>query len=250
MKYSSDRLDYVFGIKKFPMTQQRTVSHEELSKHNNEASCWIAINGVVYDFTDFVSQHPGGANILLQNAGKDATAIFRLYHPLEFLERLTPAAIVGRHSPPPQNIDSSRIQKPKGSDVRLSHILNVYDFARNARKSLSKEAWDYLVSAADDVVTYRMNEMAFEKFFIKPRVLVNVSGAIDTSVALLGTKSSSPIYISATAMGRLYHPDGEMALARGAHEAGVIQMCPTLGSCSIEEVASARGPDQTQWFQL
>ena len=232
------------------MAQLKVVLHEELLEHNSQDSCWIAVYGTVYDFTDFLSQHPGGANILLQNAGKDASSTFGLYHPRDFLDQLPPAAIVGRYSSPVESRESLINPKSEERDLPVSHILNVYDFARNARKRLSKEAWDYLVSAADDEVTYRMNEVAYEKFWIKPRVMFNVSGIIDTSVTLFGTRSSSPIYISATAMGRLYHPDGEMALARGAYAAGVIQMCPTLGSCSIEEVASVRAPDQTQWFQL
>ena len=231
------------------MPELRLISHVELQTHNTRESCWICLDGLVYDFTSFLSKHPGGEGILLQNAGIDATSIFRLYHPIEFVQQLPSGALIGRLKPQEQQLQETG-KKTTKPNIPLSHILNVYDFARNARGRISKEAWDYVVSAADDEVTYRLNETAYEAWWIIPRVLVNVSGFIDTSVTLLGTKSASPIYISATAMGRLYHPDGEMAIARGADDAGIIQMCPTLGSCSIEEMAGARGVGQTQWFQL
>ena len=231
------------------MTKLRMISHEELESHNTRDSCWICLNGMVYDFTEFLGKHPGGEGILLQYAGKDATSTFRLYHPLEFIQQLPSSSLVGRIA------DSATLfphptSRLEISNIPISHILNVYDFARNARERISKEAWDYVVSAADDEVTYRMNEYVFQNWWIRPRVLVDVSGKIDTNVTLLGTKSTVPIYISATAMGRLYHPDGEVALAQGAAATGIVQMCPTLGSCSIEEMAGAREANQTQWFQL
>lgn len=47
----------------------------ELSKHNTEADAWIAIEGKVFDITEYAKKHPGG-NIILSEAGKDATATF------------------------------------------------------------------------------------------------------------------------------------------------------------------------------
>ena len=46
------------------------------------------------------------------------------------------------------------------------------------------------------------------------------------------------------------HPEGEVVLTRAAHEAGVIQMCPTLASCTIEEMTAAAKPGQVQFYQL
>lgn len=53
------------------------ISLNELAKHNTAQSCWIAINGVVFDVTDFISQHPGGSTVLIQHAGTDATEAFK-----------------------------------------------------------------------------------------------------------------------------------------------------------------------------
>lgn len=59
-----------------------------------------------------------------------------------------------------------------------------------------------------------------------------------------------PIYITATALGKLAHPEGEVVLTRAAATQGIIQMCPTLASCSLDEMMTAKAPGQVQWFQL
>jgi L-lactate dehydrogenase (cytochrome) len=51
-------------------------------------------------------------------------------------------------------------------------------------------------------------------------------------------------------LGKLGHPDGEVVLTRAAFKENVIQMIPTLASCSLDEITAARQPNQTQFFQL
>jgi len=53
------------------------VSMEELAQHNSTHSCWLSIDGTVYDVTDWLQAHPGGAGVLLAAAGGDASAAFR-----------------------------------------------------------------------------------------------------------------------------------------------------------------------------
>lgn len=52
------------------------ISLAELAKHNTAQSSWIAINGVVFDITGFMSHHPGGFLVLVEHAGTDATEAF------------------------------------------------------------------------------------------------------------------------------------------------------------------------------
>lgn len=73
---------------------------------------------------------------------------------------------------------------------------------------------------------------------------------IDLSTTMLGTKVDIPFYVTATALGKLGHPDGEIILTQGACGHNVIQMIPTLASCSFDEIVDARRGDQTQWLQL
>ena len=48
----------------------------EIEKHNSENDCWLIINGGVYNTTEYVDKHPGGPEIMLDFAGKDATEDF------------------------------------------------------------------------------------------------------------------------------------------------------------------------------
>ena len=73
---------------------------------------------------------------------------------------------------------------------------------------------------------------------------------IDLSTTMLGTKCSIPFYVTATALGKLGHPEGEVVLTRGARKHNVIQMIPTLASCSFDEIVDAKEGDQVQWLQL
>ena len=96
--------------------------------------------------------------------------------------------------------------------------------------------------------TVRENHSAFHKIWFRPRVLVDVEH-VDMSTTMLGTKVDIPFYVTATALGKLGHPEGEVVLTRGAKKHNVIQMIPTLASCSFDEIMDA-ADDQVQWLQL
>lgn len=53
----------------------RTYSEAEVAKHNTGEDLWLIIRDKVYDFTDYISLHPGGEAIL-RNAGMDSTTGF------------------------------------------------------------------------------------------------------------------------------------------------------------------------------
>lgn len=95
----------------------------------------------------------------------------------------------------------------------------------------------------------RENHSAFHKIWFRPRILVDVEN-VDFSTKMLGTKTSIPFYVTATALGKLGNPEGEVILTRAAHDHDVIQMIPTLASCSFDEIIDARRGEQVQWLQL
>jgi L-lactate dehydrogenase (cytochrome) len=73
---------------------------------------------------------------------------------------------------------------------------------------------------------------------------------VDTSTTMLGTKVDIPFYVTATALGKLGNPEGEVVLTRGAHKHNVVQMIPTLASCSFDEIMDEAKDAQVQWLQL
>lgn len=134
------------------------------------------------------------------------------------------------------------------NDARpASPLLTVDDFERAARARLSRMAYDYYRSGADEGRTLRANRRAFRRLEILPRVLVDVAER-DMSTTLLGTKVPFPILVAPTAYQRLAHPDGEIASSRAAAELGTIFTLSTLATSSLEDVAAAS--DGPRWFQL
>ena len=119
-----------------------------------------------------------------------------------------------------------------------------------AKLVLKKDAWYYFSSGAQDEISMRENHNAYHRIWLRPRVMMDVS-KVNTTTRLLGAKVAMPLYISATAMTKLAHPDAEKLLTRIAGRCNIIQMIPTLSSCSLDDIVNARmHPDQAQWFQL
>ena len=97
--------------------------------------------------------------------------------------------------------------------------------------------------------TLRENHSAFHKIWFRPRILVDVE-KVDFTTTMLGTKVDIPFYVTATALGKLGNPEGEVVLTRAAKKHNVVQMIPTLASCSFDEIMDAAEGDQVQWMQL
>lgn len=71
-----------------------TFTRSEVEKHSSNRSCWVIIQGNVYDLTTFLDVHPGGAAIILKYAGKDATAVYEPLHPSDAITKhLTPESV-------------------------------------------------------------------------------------------------------------------------------------------------------------
>lgn len=102
---------------------------------------------------------------------------------------------------------------------------------------------------ANSKQTMRENHSAFHRVWFRPRILIDVEH-VDFSTTMLGTKTDIPFYVTATALGKLGNPEGEVVLTRASRKHNVIQMIPTLASCSFDEIMDAAEGDQVQWFQL
>ncbi|OAP54584.1 L-lactate dehydrogenase (cytochrome) [Fonsecaea erecta] len=230
----------------------------EVAKHNNPESCWVIVHGKAYDVTEFLPEHPGGERIILKYAGKDATAAFDPIHPSDTMDKylddskhLGPvdmSTVAAEEEEVVDNEEKERLQRVAQKPL-LSQCYNLYDFEAVARRTLKKSAWAYYSSASDDEITMRENHNAFHRIWFRPKVLVNVEH-IDLSTTLLGSPSSVPFFVSAAALGKLGHPEGEVVITRASGTHNIIQMISTLASCSFDEILDARRDDQVQWLQL
>lgn len=59
-----------------PKTTGQTFNMTEIAKHNSAGDCWLLIRGKVYDVTDSISRHPGGAGTIIETCGTEATMSF------------------------------------------------------------------------------------------------------------------------------------------------------------------------------
>ncbi|KAF7721053.1 hypothetical protein EC973_005518 [Apophysomyces ossiformis] len=238
----------------------KIISLAEVEKHNQRNDLWVIIHGKVYDLTEFLAKHPGGPNIILKYAGKDATEAYDDVHPPDMINRflgddlclgsIEPHhMVVSKKKNQEETEEDRRIRLARENAPRLDEMYNAFDFESVAKTVLRKEAWAYYSAGADDEITMRENHSAFQRIWFRPRVMVNVKN-IDTRTTMLGTQVSLPLYISAAALSKLGHPEGEMVLTRAAGRTGIIQMVPVLSSCSMDEIVASRRENQTQWLQL
>lgn len=127
---------------------------------------------------------------------------------------------------------------------------SIADFEARARTRLPSPIWHYLHGGADDEWTLRRNTSAFDEIALAPRILNDVS-QVDASATLMGAAHSLPLVLSPTGMSQLFHPDGEMAVARAAAAEGLLYSLSTMATTSIEKVAEAQGARMFQlyWFK-
>lgn len=131
--------------------------------------------------------------------------------------------------------------------MRLSDCHNFHDFRALARRRLPGPIFNYIDGAADDEVTYRRNTESFERCDLVPNILRGVED-VDMSVTVMGQKLAMPIYCSPTALQRLFHHDGERAVAAAAAKFGTMFGVSSLGTVSLEELR--RKHDNPQCYQF
>ncbi|AWX99641.1 alpha-hydroxy-acid oxidizing enzyme [Marinomonas primoryensis] len=131
--------------------------------------------------------------------------------------------------------------------MRLKDCHNFHDFRILAKKRLPSPIFNYIDGGSDDESTYRRNTAAFETCDLVPSVLTGVKD-VDLSVTVMGQKLSLPVYCSPTALQRLFHHDGERAVANAAEKYGTMFGVSSLGTVSMEEIAKQTTTPQVYQF--
>jgi L-lactate dehydrogenase (cytochrome) len=132
--------------------------------------------------------------------------------------------------------------------MRVQDCYNFHDFRRLAKRRLPGPIFDYIDGAADDETTYRRNTSAFETCDLIPNVLRGVE-TVDMSVVVMGQRLAMPVYCSPTALQRLFHYQGERAVAAAAGKYGTMFGVSSLGTVSLEEARRiSDGPQVYQFY--
>jgi L-lactate dehydrogenase (cytochrome) len=139
----------------------------------------------------------------------------------------------------------SRGQRPRS---KLGRAACIDDLRKLAHRRLPSAVYDYMEGAAEDEVTAAANKDAFRDYELIPRVLRDAS-KIDLATTIAGIPVDSPIVCAPTGFSRMFHPDGELAVAQSAADAGCIYSLSTMATRTIEEVAAVAA-DAPKWFQL
>ncbi|KAF2164286.1 hypothetical protein M409DRAFT_25166 [Zasmidium cellare ATCC 36951] len=229
------------------------ISYEEVGQHNRAGDLWIIVHDQVYDLSAF--EHPGGAAVIYQYAGRDATLAFDQIHSPGIVKALSAEQNMGSINPDtlPRNEEQSVEQantiliKPSKPD--LYSLISVHDFEDVAKHTLTAKAYAFYSSAATDLVSHQANLMCHRKLLLRPRVLRNVK-EVNMRRRILGCESSAPFFLSPAAMAKLAHTEGELAVARACGEEGIAQVISSNASYPLAEIVAAGRPNQPFFLQL
>ncbi|MDF0545894.1 alpha-hydroxy acid oxidase [Sphingobium sp. H39-3-25] len=121
--------------------------------------------------------------------------------------------------------------------MRLDDCHNIDDFRLLAKQRLPWPVFDYIDGAADDEITKTRNTAAYANCDLVPNVLAGVA-EIDPAVTIMGRRSALPLILSPTALQRIFHWQGERAVAQAAAKFGLWFGISSLATVSIEEIAA------------
>ncbi|ETS86825.1 hypothetical protein PFICI_00653 [Pestalotiopsis fici W106-1] len=238
----------------------------EVAKHNTSKSCYIVLRGNVYDVTSYLEEHPGGAAILLTNAGQDATAEFSKIHSPDVLEFLPEGSNLGpvdtatlaALTPAPRVSAAIDALVQEGEVPHLATCVDTHDFERAARLTMPAPTWSYVSSFANGGHSMQGNLDSWNTITFRPRVLRDIT-KVSTETSILGQASSLPFYISPMGLLGRSHEHAELALVRGLVRSGAHAVISTVSTRPMEDIATtlrdcvvqeAGGPLPQLHFQL
>ena len=132
--------------------------------------------------------------------------------------------------------------------MKLDNCHNINSFRHLAKKKLPSPIFNYIDGAADDEVTYKRNTKSFDDVDLVPNVLRGVED-VDLTTKVFGKKISMPIYCAPTAVQRLFHFEGERAVAKAASKFGTMFGVSSLSTVSVEEIEKiSNSPKMFQFY--
>ena len=132
---------------------------------------------------------------------------------------------------------------PPQYSADIMEPINLHEFEDAAKKKINKLAYDYIAGGAADELTLTANREAYDRFWIRRRVMNDVS-TIDTSLTLLGQQLEHPILLAPAGAKPLLHPEGDRVCAQAAKHTKSIYV---VGAMDTMAEMSAAGEAPTWW---
>ncbi|KAH7362517.1 FMN-dependent dehydrogenase [Plectosphaerella cucumerina] len=237
------------------------ITRADVAKHKRLDDLWLILHGQVWDFTDFVREHPGGIAPILKYAGRDGTAVYSEVHGPKLVgATLDASKLRGRISAEEEEIQQTQPQtktikmapqdqspsppRPTGKPP-LDTLISAHDFEAAASTTFTPKAWAFVSSAATDLHTKTRNSSAYASIGLRPRVLRDVA-SVSTATAILGHPSRLPLFAPPTAMAKLVHPEGEKELGRGLKASGIPQCVSVSASFPLADILAAHASHETE----
>jgi len=157
------------------------------------------------------------------------------------------SAISSRSMADDSKLPSQMFRQTPAPVSSVDRVLNIMEFEPLARDALPPAHFGYIATGADDDLTVARNHDAYSHYEIRAHRFSDLTH-LDMTRTVFGSKWPSPIYLSAVSAMHAFHPEGEIAVARAAHDRAMQMMLSTGSSTAPEAVAEARGAPL--WQQL
>ncbi|KAJ5438129.1 uncharacterized protein N7458_009127, partial [Penicillium daleae] len=219
----------------------------EVEKHRTRGSCWTIIGQTVYDITDFLDKHPGGASVLLQYAGNDATKAFESIHEADLITRH-----LGQEYGPISTVQDekeSKVAAISERKVRLSSVISILDFEYAASQNLPPAAFAFIKTGSEDEHAAKWNRDSWKIIRFRPRVLRPID-KVDISRSMLGTKFAAPFFICPAGGAKLAHSQADLCLTKAAGRHHILHWVCNNSHMSQKDMSDARARDQTTFWQI
>ena len=119
--------------------------------------------------------------------------------------------------------------------MSIESCYNLDDFRPLAKRRLPAPIFHFMDGGAGDETTLRGNTSVFDECQLLPSSLNGLTD-IDLTTTVLGEKIEWPVLLAPTGITRLFHHEGERAVARSAAKSGTIFCLSTMSNVSIEEI--------------
>ncbi|KAG7368002.1 glycolate oxidase [Nitzschia inconspicua] len=173
---------------------------------------------------------------------------------MKYLPEMTTKTLQSRRSHG-EGISTTEVHSSPKNYIQMldfrDNCYNVNDFQILAKRYLPKELYEYLASGTDDAQTLNENRAAFQRWFLRPRVLRPV-GNLSTRTTLFSHTVTMPVFVSPAGVHALCHEGGECATARACAKAGILFGLSQHSTRSIEDVRRstiATHPNAIQFYQ-